>query len=70
MVRRLSLTRTGAVATTASPPSNTPHPTPNHRGNETERDLPGEEWIDQIREAIKGKVYTDDQVKDIQTILK
>jgi hypothetical protein len=33
------------------------------------RETQGTEWLDQIREAIKDKVYTDEQVGDIRAIL-
>lgn len=48
----------------------TAHPPPNGNSQPPGQALPGEEWIDQIREAVRGKVYTDEQVKDIRAILR
>ena len=34
------------------------------------RALPAEEWLEQIRQAIDGKDYPDELVRDLQTLLR
>lgn len=71
------------MVTTASPPPNNPSPTHDQESDDDQdvRDagidseshrygLPGEEWVEQIRQAVKDKVYDEQLVRDVRTILK
>jgi len=37
--------------------------------NAKEGDLPGEQWIDQITQALTNETYSEDIARDVHTIL-